>query len=68
LFVFLEVHRPWRKVKVTNSRAAIDFAACMRELAWALGCEGIVSKRLGYPHRSGRVKHCARSSTRRRRR
>ena len=33
LFVFLEVHRPWRKVKVTDSRAAVDFAACMRELA-----------------------------------
>src|SRR5439155_6387339 len=29
----LDVHRPWRKVKVTDSRAAIDFAACMRELA-----------------------------------
>jgi hypothetical protein len=26
------VHRPWRKVKVTDSRAAVDFAACMREL------------------------------------
>ena len=33
LFVFLDVHRPWRKVKVTNSRAAVDFATCMRELA-----------------------------------
>jgi transposase len=33
LFVFLDVHRPWRKVKVTASRAAVDFAACMRELA-----------------------------------
>jgi transposase len=33
LFVFLDVHRPWRKVKVTTSRAAVDFAACMRELA-----------------------------------
>src|SRR3954447_21227088 len=32
LFVLLDVHRPWRKVKVTNSRAAVDFAACMREL------------------------------------
>ncbi len=32
LFVFLDVHRPWRKVKVTNSRAAVDFADCMREL------------------------------------
>ena len=33
LFIFLDVHRAWRKVKVTDSRAAVDFAACMRELA-----------------------------------
>jgi transposase len=33
LFVFLDLHRPWRKVKVTTSRAAVDFAVCMRELA-----------------------------------
>jgi transposase len=33
LFVFLDVNRPWRKVKVTQRRAAEDFAACMRELA-----------------------------------
>ena len=26
------MHRPWRKVKVTESRAAVNFAACMREL------------------------------------
>jgi hypothetical protein len=32
LFIFLDVHRPWRKVKVTDSRAAVDFAACMQEL------------------------------------
>jgi transposase len=32
LFVFLDVHRSWRKVKVTKRRAAEDFAACMREL------------------------------------
>jgi transposase len=32
LFIFLDAHRPWRKVKVTDSRAAVDFAACMREL------------------------------------
>jgi transposase len=32
LFVFLDAHRPWRKVKVTDRRAAVDFAACMREL------------------------------------
>jgi transposase len=32
LFIFLDIHRPWRKVKVTASRAAVDFAACMREL------------------------------------
>ena len=33
LFVFLDAHRPWRKVKVTERRAAADFAACMRELS-----------------------------------
>jgi transposase len=33
LFVFLDVHRPWRHVKVTGNRAAVDFAACMRELS-----------------------------------
>ena len=32
LFVFLDLNRPWRKVKVTERRAAQDFAACMREL------------------------------------
>ena len=32
LFVFLDVHRSWRKVKLTERRAAKDFAACMREL------------------------------------
>lgn len=32
LFVFLDVHRPWRHVKVTGHRAALDFAQCMREL------------------------------------
>src|SRR5712675_568010 len=30
LFVFLDAHRSWRKVKVTDSRAAVDFAACIR--------------------------------------
>jgi transposase len=33
LFVALDAHRPWRKVKVTDRRTAVDFAACMRELA-----------------------------------
>ena len=32
LFVFLDAHRPWRRVKVTDSRTAVDFAACMRDL------------------------------------
>src|SRR5882762_2621443 len=32
LFVFLDAHRPWRKVKVTDHRTARDFAHCMREL------------------------------------
>ena len=32
LFVFLDVHRSWRRVKVTDRRAAADFAECMRDL------------------------------------
>jgi len=32
LFVVLDVHRPWRKVKVTERRAAEDYAQCMRDL------------------------------------
>jgi hypothetical protein len=32
LFVFLDPHRSWRKVKVTERRAAEDVAACMRDL------------------------------------
>jgi transposase len=33
LFVFLDAHRSWRHVKVTQRRTAPDFAACMRDLA-----------------------------------
>ena len=33
LFVFLDAHRPWRRVKVSERRTAIDFAQCMRELS-----------------------------------
>jgi transposase len=33
LFVFLDAHRSWRKVKVTDRRCAADFAICMRELS-----------------------------------
>ena len=32
LFIFLDVHRSWRHVKVTEHRTAVDFAQCMREL------------------------------------
>jgi transposase len=32
LFVFLDAHRPWRRVKVTERRAAEDFASCMCDL------------------------------------
>jgi hypothetical protein len=32
LFVFLDAHRPWRTVKVTEQRTAQDFAHCMRDL------------------------------------
>jgi len=31
LFVFLDAHRSWRHVKVTERRTAQDFAHCMRE-------------------------------------
>ena len=33
LFVFLDVHKSWRHVKVTDQRTARDFAECMRDLA-----------------------------------
>src|ERR1700710_938315 len=32
LFVFLDAHKSWRHVKVTDHRKAGDFAACMRDL------------------------------------
>lgn len=32
LFIFLDAHRPWRAVKVTDRRTALDFADCMRDL------------------------------------
>ena len=32
LFVFLDTQRPWRKVKITDQRTAVDFAVCMRDL------------------------------------
>lgn len=32
LFVFVDAHKPWRHVKVTDHRAFPDFAECMREL------------------------------------
>ena len=32
LFVFLDAHRPWRRVKVTDRRTNLDFAHCMRDL------------------------------------
>ena len=33
LFVFLDAHRSWREVKITDQRTAADFADCMRDLA-----------------------------------
>lgn len=32
LFVFVDVHRPWRHVKVTERRTNADFAQCMQDL------------------------------------
>jgi transposase len=32
VFMFVDVHRPWRHAKVTDHRACADFAECMRDL------------------------------------
>jgi transposase len=32
VFMFVDVHRPWRDAKVTNQRTCADFAECMRDL------------------------------------
>jgi transposase len=32
VFMFIDAHRPWRHAKVTDRRAASDFAECMRDL------------------------------------
>jgi transposase len=32
LFVMVDAHRPWRRVKISEQRTACDFAQCMREL------------------------------------
>jgi transposase len=32
VFIFLDAHEPWRHAKVTERRAAVDFAKCMRDL------------------------------------
>lgn len=32
IFMFLDVHRSWRKAKVTDRRTSQDFAECMRDL------------------------------------
>jgi transposase len=32
IFLFLDAHRPWRHVKVTNRKTCQDFAHCMRDL------------------------------------
>jgi transposase len=32
LFVVLDVHRPWRKVRLTERRTARDYAQCLRDL------------------------------------
>jgi transposase len=32
VFMFVDVNRPWRHVKVTDHRTCVDFAECMRDL------------------------------------
>ena len=48
LFVCIDVHRPWRKVKLTERRAA-DYAECMRELTDALPRCRVHPGRAGQP-------------------
>ena len=49
LFVFLDAHRSWRKVKVTERRTAADFATCMqeprREMSMDINWDGITLAR-----------------------
>jgi hypothetical protein len=58
LFVFLDAHRPWRDVKLTDQRTAQDFAACMRDLADIHYPDAEQPRRDGQsfdPHRRGLV-------------
>ena len=32
IFLFVDVHRPWRHAKVTYQRTGLDFAVCIRDL------------------------------------
>jgi hypothetical protein len=32
VFMYVDVHKPWRHAKVTDRRASADFAECMRDL------------------------------------
>jgi hypothetical protein len=43
--------------QLDSAGAAPIFAAIIFKRACALGCEGIVSKRLGSPYRAGRTDH-----------
>jgi hypothetical protein len=54
--VLAEILHPERKAIVFNVHYDCD-GATIFEHACALGCEGIVSKRLGSPYRSGRSAH-----------
>ena len=60
----IEVRKATLKGLLRRARAGIAFnrhfeddGAIVYEQACALGCEGIVSKRLGSPYRAGRVDH-----------
>src|SRR5262245_47015456 len=46
LFIFLDVHRPWRKVKVTERRSAEDYAHRMREVVDVHECIRVVEDNL----------------------
>ena len=58
LFVFLNAHTPWRHVKVTERKTALDFAQCMHDLAMVHYREAAINGHFSAERRSPRVSGC----------
>jgi len=67
LFVTFDPHRGWRNVKVTDRRAAVDYAHCMRELVDVhypdAACIRVVQDNLSIHRRCAVSSICARRSS-----